>query len=79
MRVHLPLRTSKCDLTAVDVDTSSRIANSNHAAALHYAVMYKDAAMVEVLLTSPGGHVQPKCEDLRTASRRCISRAKWKT
>ncbi|KAH7484700.1 Ankyrin-2 [Phytophthora ramorum] len=59
MRVHLPLRTSKCDLTAIDVDTSSSIANRKHAAALHYAVMYDDVAMVKVLLTSPGGHVHP--------------------
>ncbi|GMF36869.1 unnamed protein product [Phytophthora lilii] len=59
MRVHLPLRTSKCDLTAVDIDTSSSIAKRKHAAALHYAVMYDDFAMVEVLLSSPVGHVHP--------------------
>ncbi|KAF1786376.1 Ankyrin repeat-containing domain [Phytophthora cactorum] len=59
MRVHLPLRTSNCDLTAVDADTSTSIANRKHAAALHYAVMYDDFAMVEALLTSPGDHVLP--------------------
>ncbi|ETN12598.1 hypothetical protein PPTG_22510 [Phytophthora nicotianae INRA-310] len=59
MRVHLPLRTSQCDLTAVDADTSTSIANRKNAAALHYAVMYDDSAMVEVLLTSPGDHVHP--------------------
>ncbi|OWZ13645.1 hypothetical protein PHMEG_00012994 [Phytophthora megakarya] len=59
MRVHLPLRTSKCELTAVDTHTSSSIASRKHAAALHYAVMYDNVAMVEMLLSSPGGHVQP--------------------
>ncbi|KAI9987967.1 hypothetical protein PInf_024227 [Phytophthora infestans] len=59
MRVHLPLRTSKCDLTAVDADTCTSIASRKHAAALHYAVMYDDYAMVEVLVTSPEGHVLP--------------------
>ncbi|POM63800.1 Hypothetical protein PHPALM_20752, partial [Phytophthora palmivora] len=59
MRVHLPLRTSKCDLTAIDADTTSSIAKRKQAAALHYAVMYDDFAMVEVLLSNPSGHVQP--------------------
>ncbi|POM62505.1 TKL protein kinase [Phytophthora palmivora] len=59
MRVHLPLRTSKCDLSAIDADTTSSIAKRKQAAALHYAVMYDDFAMVEVLLSNPSGHVQP--------------------
>ncbi|KAE9024846.1 hypothetical protein PR003_g11821 [Phytophthora rubi] len=59
MRVHLPLRTSRCDLTAVDSGTSSAIATRKHAAALHYAVMYDDFAMVEALVSSPEGYVHP--------------------
>ncbi|KAF1787046.1 Ankyrin repeat-containing domain [Phytophthora cactorum] len=54
MRVHLPLRTSNCDLTAVDADTSTSIANRKHAAALHYAVMYDDFAMIIKLLLDHG-------------------------
>ncbi|KAJ8561506.1 hypothetical protein ON010_g8174 [Phytophthora cinnamomi] len=59
MRVHLPLRTSKCGLTAIDSSTSSSIAKRKHAAALHYAVMYDDFAMVEALVSSPGEYVHP--------------------
>ncbi|GMF61650.1 unnamed protein product [Phytophthora fragariaefolia] len=59
MRVNLPLRSAECGLTTVDVNTSISIAHRKHAAALHYAVMYDDAAMVEALLSSPGEVVHP--------------------
>lgn len=59
MRVHLPLRTSKCELTVVDAGTSRTMAKRKHAAALHYAVIYDDLGMVEALVSSPEGYVQP--------------------
>ncbi|KAL8015496.1 putative ankyrin repeat-containing domain-containing protein [Plasmopara halstedii] len=55
MRVHLPLRTSKCDLDSFDSMTEPM-----HAAALHYAVMYDNYDMAETLLSSP--HVLPNVQ-----------------
>lgn len=55
MRVHLPLRTCK-----LAVDSETTMTEPKHAAALHYAVMYEDVAMVDTLLSST--HVLPNVQ-----------------